>query len=369
MGIIMANQKFNFNKHLPPSGSPKSPPAEDVASLITHLDREKTISLLDSYKIIPRHKIRTNKKNDYPLDEIEKLKDLLLQWGVLQDILVIYSTEEDMYIIEAGHRRVTALDALIQEYQHWTGAPDNPEYLLYQKNIRPYEKGYVCKVINRLPEDIDYDMNGALEEIPEEVIDSEIRLIITNEGAREISPAIRAKNIQRLAKLYEQKNRGRKRNEKMNINESIAEQFHLKKRQVIYYKNTENLIPELQKLFAQEKFSLKQASELSSLEQEAQKEVAAAYAAGQEISLKDIKKVEPSLSSSDHASEKQDFKSPVLPASEKTKADIFRMIKAIMTNVQNLNQCTELLLAQDPASELWITTWVNEQKELIKHLL
>lgn len=356
---IMAKQRFNLNisgVSLPHNTTENLSSVETgkVGVLLNQIDAHKPDTLLDCYKIIPRHQIRMNKKNDYPLDEIDKLKDLLLHWGVLQDILVIYSTEEDIYIIEAGHRRVTALDALIQEYQNWTGNSEDPDYLLYQKNIMPYENGYVCKVIERLPEDIDYDAEVDLEHLSEKVIDSEIRLIITNEGGRTISPATRARNIRRLDELYKRKNMGKPRSEKLNINATIAEQFSMTERQVINYKNTEKLIPELAELFEHGKISLKNAATYSALGETQQLEIAENISAGNPNTL-------------DHTtSRKEVSKSSALNKNQDSaKTSLESLIKKIASEIQRMNNTASSLLLEIPDLE----EWLDQQRNFLKELL
>lgn len=246
-----------------------------VKEAVQKLDKPK--SLLDAYRIIPRNKIRANIKNNYPISEMEKLEYLILSFGLIEDIAVIYSMEEDIYIIESGHRRVTALDNLITRYQDWTSDPDNDaddaNYQLYLKHIKPYESGYVCKVLDRLPEGIDYDPAGTPDSLPESLIDSEIRLIIGNEGARTTPPAVKAQNVRRLAYLLQQKNNARKHSEKLNINEEIASQLHITPRQVINYKNIGKLIPGLYNEFVDGNLSLKDGSYFAKLSSDEQNRI------------------------------------------------------------------------------------------------
>lgn len=154
------------------------------------------------------------------MDEIESLMDSILHFGLLQPINVIYIMDEDMYCIEAGHRRTEAIDRLIQKYKDPEDI-DSVDVEFYLKNIKQFEVGYPCNIVDILKDDIpyDYDSDFPLEDIPESIIDSEIRLIITNEESRNRSPSVRAANVARLSKLYERKNLGKtKRSDKININ-------------------------------------------------------------------------------------------------------------------------------------------------------
>ena len=271
----MAKQKFQFQ--LPNTPTPEAPKEETqkVSSLVQKLEEKAAPkSLLDEYKIIPLRKIRANKKNRYPIDEIEKLEDSILYFGLQQDPSVIYYFDEDLYIIEAGHKRFTAICNLVSRFQDCEDK-ESEEYLLYEKNVKKYEHGLHCKVAGTIKENIpyDYDFEEDLSSIDESVIDSEIRLIITNEEARTITPAVRAENIQRLSRLYERKNLKKKRADKININETIAEQLNITPRQVINYKNTEQLSPDLKSLFDQGKLGLKIATSLAKLSEEEQQNI------------------------------------------------------------------------------------------------
>lgn len=365
----MAKQRFNFqslNTTAPFNYLEPRPDTPTAAS-------ETSKSPLDSYKIIPRNKIRFNKRNDYPLDEIDKLKDLILHYGMLQDILVIYSTEEDIYIIEAGHRRTTALDSLINQFKDWEGSPDDPYYLLYQKNVALYERGYVCKVIDRLQENVDYDL--ADNNMSESVIDSEIRLIITNEGAREISPAVRAKNIQRLSHLLGLKNRGKEKMERLNINRTISEQMNISERQVINYKNTEKLIPELKELFSQEKFSLKTATAYSSLDPAEQMEIYNLISAGNNVTREQIQalKQETALLKSELNERLREIESlrestsgePGSPDAENLKAICNLLCQTITAYIKELRTNMDTLLLQAPDTEAWIKKQYNHLRDLL----
>lgn len=376
----MAKQKFDFQSTLLP---PSTPPTISgmTGNIISPLQAERPKSLLDAYKIIPRHKIRFNKKNKYPLSEIEKLENYILHYGILQDILVIYSIEEDMYIIEAGHRRTTALDNLINKYQDWQGDVEDKNYKLYLQNVKCYESGYVCKVIDKLKEDIEYD--SADESLDESAIDSEIRLIITNEGSRDIDPVVRAANIQRLAQLYELKNRGKKRTEKININQTIADEMNITPRQVINYKSLDKLIPELIELFEQKKISLKTAVAYSSLDTDAQEEIINMINSGTPVKSQEIKlmmeerqsllkklqdkqeKIEALTKATSLHSEKSGSPQPEKEGIAALREVISYLYNNIGSSIQELNHNMNILLSQDPES----TNWIENKREQLRNML
>ncbi|MCM1162141.1 MAG: AAA family ATPase [Roseburia sp.] len=49
-------------------------------------------------------KIGENKKNHYPKEKMESLQESILQFGLQQNLSVIYLTEDDSFVLEAGHR-------------------------------------------------------------------------------------------------------------------------------------------------------------------------------------------------------------------------------------------------------------------------
>lgn len=284
----MARQKFSFNPQVVSSSAPSAleehstaPSAVEqgttisVAPILEKLNDTSPKSVLDKFKVIPRHKIRTNKKNSYPKHSLDSLKESILFYDIQQDITVIYILEEDMYVIESGHRRTAALDELIKEFKDYEQDTDDERYKMYQKNIKKYEKGYVCKIVGSIKDDIQYDYaeDEELDNISDDVIDSEIRLHITNIEARNDSPADRAKNIQRLAKLYERKNKDKPRKEQININKQIAADTNLGERQVAYYKSISSLIPELMTEFENNNISLKEGSMIAKLNIEEQQTI------------------------------------------------------------------------------------------------
>lgn len=222
--------------------------------------------------------------------EIESLMESILYFGLLQPINVIYIMDEDMYCIEAGHRRTEAIDRLIQKYKNQE-ATESEDYTNYQKNVKQFETGYPCNVVDILKDDIPYDYAAdiPLEEIPESIIDSEIRLIITNEENRDRSPSVRAANVARLSRLYERKNLNKtKRSDKININKKIAEELNITERQVINYKNLNKLIPELKEEFDRNNISLKAGSNYARLSEDEQYSILKVIQSGIQVSANEI---------------------------------------------------------------------------------
>lgn len=240
-------------------------------------------------KYIQRSKIRANKKNRYPQEKLDNMKESILQYGLQQNLTVIYLEDEDIYVLEAGHTRTRALDELISDFENYE--EDDERLALYRKNVEEYKlKGYPCKVSAILSDGIRYDFDNDtdLDEIPDEVIDSEIRLIITNEISRNRTPATIAENVERLQKLYQRKNQGKKHSDKINIHKAIGEDLGITTRQATKYMSLSNLIPELREEFEKNNITLTDSSNYAKLTEEEQRSILLMLQAGQKISSAEI---------------------------------------------------------------------------------
>lgn len=182
-----------------------------------------------SMKIIPADKIRTNPKNDYPIEDIQQLAESIKKTLIHPLNVVTIKDEVYDYELISGERRYAAI-----------------QYLLEQGDDT-YKIGIPCKVENG-------DMLDA--------IDQEILLIEANELAREPDAGRRRKKIKRLQELYRQKMKsplpkgsGEKKEIPIKEEKKLAEQAAAKnlgitERQVRKYNAVnEKLIPELQEIF------------------------------------------------------------------------------------------------------------------------
>lgn len=260
-----------------------------VGKLLNQLSEEKERNPYDP-KYIPRNLIKANEKNNYPKSKIESLKETILHFGLIDPISVIYIREDNEYIIEAGHNRTYAIDELIEDFKDYQET-ESEEYKLYLKNVDIFaKKGYPCFVKDILDEGVKYyySADTDLSDIPEQVIDSEIRLIITNEIRRDESASVKALNVARLSKLYERKNIGKKRSEQININEKIASDLNITARQVANYKSIGKLIPGLQAAFDENKISLKEGSSYAQLSEEDQEVILSMIEAGKKVSKDEV---------------------------------------------------------------------------------
>lgn len=304
-------QKFNF-------GRPMTTPQMQVntnqeVNVPEHLGKLRALDQKEKrifdIKYIPRSKIRENKKNHYPQDQVEKLKDSILHFGLQQNLTVVYLEEKDIYVLEAGHTRTRAIDELIKEFENYPNKEDE-YYKLYQSNIEEYKlKGYPCKVSSVIKDGTayDYEEDTDLADIPEEVIDSEIRLIITNEMSRDRSPAMTAANVDRLQKLYQRKNIGKNKQEKINVANQIAQDLDLDKRQVLRYRSLQNLIPELRSEFESHNITLTEGTNYAKLSQDEQEKFLQLLRAGKKATsaeleslIKEKKRLKDQISQLEH---------------------------------------------------------------------
>lgn len=240
------------------SKNPSSSLGELVSKLESHIPKAYDV------KFIPREKIQFHKDNDYPQDEIEKRADSILKNRLIHALEGTYDLDSDTYCLESGESRCRAIDYLINKYSNWENK-DDYEYKLYVENVKYFEiNGYPMNVI--LPKGVSKE---------EDEIDSKIRVKVANEDQRAFNAQRRAQAILELDKLYKNKNEIlSKRGEKqINVNNQIAEDYNLTPRNVMYYKKTENLIPELQQEFNKNNLTLVDSANISALTEEEQRQI------------------------------------------------------------------------------------------------
>lgn len=306
----MAKQKFHFSTGTPVEKKPEEKIMEAkadqeqteakadqgiVGRLVGQLSEEKEQSSFE-IKYIPRNMLKDNKKIFYPKyskEKREKMKESILHFGLQQNLVVMYIRSENEYVVETGHNRMYSIDELIEDFKDYQDK-ESDEYKLYLKNVDEYSKrGYPCKVAGIIEEEKTYEIeeNEDLSNVADEVVDSEIRARITNDIRRsddEITPADRAANIERLAKLYTRKNLGKKRSEKINVNEQIAKDLGIDKRQVANYKSIGKLIPGLRKAFDDNQISLKDGSSYAQLSEDEQQTILTLIESGKKVSRSEV---------------------------------------------------------------------------------
>lgn len=205
---------------------------------------------------IQKDQIRKNEKNDFPIVEIERLEWSILHFGLLEALSVHYLPEINMYELESGERRYTAITNLINRYGN-SIPDDSEEYRNYKKNVEQFDlNGIPCKI----------ESDGDL-------LYSEARLIIANAERRPDDPVFLAKKTNDLAKIYAAINQSLPEKERFNINQKIASDLGMGTRQVIRNKQFGSLQPELQEVLA-DTTGINEGARYHTLSSDAQKKLA-----------------------------------------------------------------------------------------------
>lgn len=345
----MGKQKFNFQLNQSPVSSiaeTQSPPQTDtdtVASIVQRLDNNDKNPF--DIKFIPRNRIRANKKNNYPIEEIDSLAKSILEYGLQQNLVVIYSSEEDTYIIETGHRRATALNKLIDKYSD--ADDESPEYDLYKKNVAPYEKGFPCRVLY-LEDGIRYDVSDDtdLSTVPMSVLDSEIRLYITNEEVRTKNPVRTAQAVARLKQLYDAKNAKLNRSDKINVNNEIAENLNISSRQVAKYNATDNLIPELRSLFINNSITLTNAAGYAQLTPDDQMQIYKIFKNHDDLNTRQINELIQANTELNHKIKQQETQIEALSSASDKPSDNSELL-TLKKQIESLKAQKDAILSEN----------------------
>lgn len=190
-------------------------------------------------------------KNFYSIEEIRlnELKDSIELLGLQQNLVV--KKTGDKYEIIAGHRRYLALKALYEE------GKESFEYI-------------PCKV-----EEEDY-------------IKNELKLLMTNSTARELTDWEKIHQVKLLKELLEEY----KKKEKLpgRTREIIADILNTSQTQIARMESiSKNLVDEFKEELKEEKVKISVAYEISKLPKEKQKEIFKEHEEKREITIKDVK--------------------------------------------------------------------------------
>lgn len=248
-------------------------------------------------KYIPRKKIIFNEKNDYNQEEIDKLAESILNYGLIHVMEAYYDEENDLYILESGERRTRAIDLLLDKFLN-TEPDDSYEYQCFLKNVKEFANGYPLNVKHLEME------NGVLTEL--EQINSQLRLDEANQQIRSEDPLQKAKALERRKMLLQRK-KELLPDEKMNILNTLAEQTGMTKRSVMKYTAiAEKLIPELQEEFKKSNISLNEGSAYAQLTEEEQNYILQLIRNGEKASKQEIDQLRMLLKTKeDNASQKE----------------------------------------------------------------
>lgn len=211
-----------------------------------------------NFKRISYQKIRSSELNDYPINNIDEMEKLLLQYGLLTPLNVYYIEDNDIYELESGDRRFHALKNLFQRYENDADAnKDTVEYKLYMKNVHLlYVNGIDCMVEKG---ETDRDSVRA-------------RIIVHNESVRPFDALRTAEKINELAEIYGRQNKNLPKEQRFNVNQRIADDLKGKYtvRQIIRYKNFDSLIDELKEVVINHGMSISEISTYHSLSENEQ---------------------------------------------------------------------------------------------------
>ncbi len=243
--------KQNFKMLMKSGGSPMAAPGNtgivndsgDAGNALRKLESKKEFD----QRFIPLERLQPSTMNEYPIDDIEKLKTSISTYGLHENLVVIPDKESDQYIILAGERRYTAIKELQEEGQDILS------------------NGIPCKV---LP--------STTDKVTQEII-----LIEANELSREQDTSRRREMLARLEELYTMKNQEiLKENpdatsaDLINVKAEVAEKAGISERQLQKYNNVNHsLIPELQEYFDNNKISLTSADMYARMEEDVQRSI------------------------------------------------------------------------------------------------
>lgn len=253
-----------------------------VTEQIDKIGRTNDYKKAFNFKLIPRKKLVFHEENDFPMQEIEELAKSILEFGLIHNLEAAYDENMDIYIIESGERRTRAIDMLIESFGTYQGNPDDDDYKNYLKNVKQFEiEGYPVNVKIFDPEE--YTLREDSDEAAELAkIDSKIRLDKANLDVRSTDPAMMQKKVQELSALYIRRNSLVKKEQRVNVNETIARDLNITSRQVQKYKAISILIPELQKLFEEKGINVNEGAGYAKLDEAEQRQLLALFEAGED---------------------------------------------------------------------------------------
>ncbi len=295
-GEIMAKQrKFNFgavdrtlimNEEIKTEKeeSDESRKAEKtfVTEQLGRMERMTDYKKAFNFKLVPRKKIVFHKENDFPKEQIEERAESILELGLIHNLEALYDEEQDVYIIESGEKRTRAIDLLIKRYSSYTGNPEAEDYKNYLKNVKQFEvEGYPINVKYFDPSEYDLDENSeSADELKQ--IDSKIRVNRANIDVLVLDSVLIRKKIAENSELYKRRNALVKREDRVNINKTIAEELHITERQVQKYKAISTLIPELQEIFDKKGITVNEGAGYANLDETDQRQLLALLKSGED---------------------------------------------------------------------------------------
>lgn len=241
----MAKGKFNLNQLL----TNISKDSTSHSNLIEESEIKKTNEINVIY--LSAHDLIPSKENFYSVENIAELKDSIEMFGIKQN-LTVKATEEDKYIVIAGHRRRLASLALVEEGK------------------KEFEFVPCC-----IENDLDY-------------IKEQLLLITTNSTTRQLTDWEKTQQAEKIKKLLEEY----KKREKLpgRVREIIASILNTSSTQVGRMESiSKNLTNEFKEEFKDEKINISTAYELSTLPEEVQQNIYEEHKENGGIALGDVK--------------------------------------------------------------------------------
>lgn len=279
---MVSQRKFNFGgatlNTREPEVASAEPKAENRAQELVNAIEKSEVNTAFNMKFIPRNKLVFHKENFYPMEEIEKLAESILDIGLLHNLDVSYDENKDLYVIDAGERRTRAIDMLLERFENYEDK-ESEDYKKYLYNVDPFRKGYPAKVSTgysklQIRDDMEEEVAKELDDIA-----TQLRLRVSNELGREYDPVRTKKAMDDIVKLKQRRNEILGNNKKI-TNKEIAEELNISDRMVQKYKAIDKLIPELQEVFREHGITLTDGANYANLNEDEQRQILELYKAG-----------------------------------------------------------------------------------------
>ncbi|MCI7128984.1 MAG: ParB N-terminal domain-containing protein [Lachnospiraceae bacterium] len=230
----------------------------EVDTLLQKIENQDTLDV----QLIPYDDIEPNKKNDYPISDIEGLADDIRKSNYLKPMGVIKNPigSPKKYRLFDGERRWTAAGYILA---------NDPDFPLFKKGLPCYIK------------------DSSIDPLDEEI------LIILANKERDMTPEQKREKALRLATLYEEKNQSAPPAEQINVSKQLSKDLGIGARQAERYTAVNNkLLPELKEAFSSAAMNLEDAASIANMDESAQRMILALIDKKQKIGKDTITQVQ-----------------------------------------------------------------------------
>lgn len=210
---------------------------DEVDTLLQKIENQDTYDA----QLIPYDDIEPNKKNDYPISDIEGLAADIRKTLYFKPVGVIKNPigSEKKYRLFDGERRWSAAGLILAT---------EPDFPLFKKGLPCY-----------------------IKDSPTNPVDEEILIILANKE-RDMTPSQKKEKALRLAELYEEKNRSASPDEQINVSKQLSKDLGIGARQAERYTAVNSkLLPELREAFFSAAMNLEDAASIANMDEAAQK--------------------------------------------------------------------------------------------------